>query len=136
MFRLIFLLSMVVASTASAQQLLTEDDLYKLRNFAGVAEPSDSKTSLDSSGNTLRVKSGDTLGEIIETYYAGSGVNKSFLAQVIVSKNPAAFRRGNPNWMMAGTTLKLPVGSDVVDYIMPEELGDQTTEMREWVTYP
>jgi hypothetical protein len=38
--------------------------------------------------------------------------------------------------MMAGTTLKLPVGSDVVDYIMPEELGDQTTEMREWVTYP
>ena len=78
MFRLIFLLSLFVASNVNAQPLLTEDDLYKLRNFAGVVLPSDSKTSLDLSGNTLRVKSGDTLGQIVETYYAGSGVNKGF----------------------------------------------------------
>ena len=136
MFRLIFLLSMVVASDANTQPLLTEDDLYKLRNFAGVAAPSHSRTGLDSSGNMLRVKSGDTLGKIIESYYAGSGVNKRFLAQVIVSKNPAAFRRGNPNWMMAGATLKLPDGSDLVAYIIPEESEKPSPEMRDWVAYP
>ena len=136
MFRLIFLLSLLVASNVNAQPLLTEDDLYKLRNFAGVAVPSDSKTSLDLSGNILRVKSGDTLGQIVETYYAGSGVNKGFLAQVIVSKNPAAFRRSNPNWMMAGAALRLPDGSDLVDYIMPEESEKPPTEMRDWVAYP
>lgn len=136
MFRLIFLLSLVVVNNVNAQSLLTEDDLYKLRNFAGVAAPSDSKTSLDLSGNTLRVKSGDTLGQIVETYYAGSGLNKRFLAQVIVSKNPAAFRRGNPNWMMAGATLKLPDGSDLVAYIIPEESEKPSPEMRDWVAYP
>lgn len=136
MFRLIFLLSLVVVNNVNAQSLLTEDDLYKLRNFAGVAAPSDSKTSLDLSGNTLRVKSGDTLGQIVETYYAGSGLNKRFLAQVIISKNPAAFRRGNPNWMMAGATLKLPDGSDLVAYIIPEESEKPSTEMRDWVAYP
>jgi Tfp pilus assembly protein FimV len=135
-FRLIFLLSLFVANNSSAQPLLTEDDLYKLRNFAGVAAPSDSMTSLDLSGNVLRVKSGDTLGQIVETYYAGSGVNKDFLAQVIVSKNPTAFRRGNPNWMMAGAALRLPEGSDLVDYIMPEESEKPSTEMRDWVSYP
>tara|TARA_E500000178_G_scaffold349863_1_gene407628 strand:- start:6181 stop:6603 length:423 start_codon:yes stop_codon:yes gene_type:complete len=135
-FRLIFLLSLFVANNSSAQPLLTEDDLYKLRNFAGVAAPSDSMTSLDLSGNVLRVKSGDTLGQIVETYYAGSGVNKDFLAQVIVSKNPTAFRRGNPNWMMAGAALRLPDGSDLVDYIMPEESEKPSTEMRDWVSYP
>ncbi len=136
MFRLIFLLSLFVANNSSAQPLLTEDDLYKLRNFAGVAAPSDSMTSLDLSGNVLRVKSGDTLGQIVETYYVGSGVNKDFLAQVIVSKNPTAFRRGNPNWMMAGAALRLPDGSDLVDYIMPEESEKPSTEMRDWVSYP
>ena len=136
MFRLIFLLSLFVANNSSAQPLLTEDDLYKLRNFAGVPAPSNSMTSLDLSGNVLRVKSGDTLGQIVETYYAGSGVNKDFLAQVIVSKNPTAFRRGNPNWMMAGAALRLPDGSDLVDYIMPEESEKPSTEMRDWVSYP
>jgi len=135
-FRLIFLLSLFVASNVNAQPLLTEDDLYKLRNFAGVAVPSDSKASLDLSGNILKVKSGDTLGQIVETYYAGSGLNKGFLARVIVSKNPAAFRRGNPNWMMAGAALRLPDGSDLVDYIMPEESEKPPTEMRDWVVYP
>ena len=136
MFRFIFLLLTVVANDLYAQSLLTEDDLYKLRNFAGVTAPSESKTSLDLSGNALRVKNGDTLGQIVETYYAGSGVNKRFLAQVIVSKNPAAFRRGNPNWMMAGKTLKMPDGGDLVEYIMPAELEKPETEMRDWVAYP
>ena len=136
MFRFIFLLLTVVANDLNAQSLLTEDDLYKLRNFAGVTAPSESKTSLDLSGNALRVKNGDTLGQIVETYYAGSGVNKRFLAQVIVSKNPAAFRRGNPNWMMAGKTLKMPDGGDLVEYIMPAELEKPETEMRDWVAYP
>lgn len=136
MFRFIFLLLTVVSNDLNAQSLLTEDDLYKLRNFAGVTAPSESKTSLNLSGNVLRVKNGDTLGQIVETYYAGSGVNKRFLAQVIVSKNPAAFRRGNPNWMMAGTTLKMPDGGDLVEYIMPAELEKPETEMRDWVAYP
>lgn len=136
MFRFIFLLLTVVANDLYAQSLLTEDDLYKLRNFAGVTAPSESKTSLDLSGNALRVKNGDTLGQIVETFYAGSGVNKRFLAQVIVSKNPAAFRRGNPNWMMAGTTLTMPDGGDLVEYIMPAELEKPETEMRDWVAYP
>ena len=54
------------------------------------------------------VPKGQSLSEIIDDYYSGSGLDKRFLKLAIVAANPKAFAQQNPNFMFAGTTLHLP----------------------------
>ena len=54
------------------------------------------------------VPKGQSLSEIIDDYYSGSGLDKRFLKLAIVAANPRAFAQQNPNFMFAGATLHLP----------------------------
>lgn len=54
------------------------------------------------------VPKGQSLSEIIDDYYSGSGLDKRFLKLAIVAANPRAFAQQNPNFMYAGATLHLP----------------------------
>ena len=54
------------------------------------------------------VPKGQSLSEIIDNYYSGSGLDKRFLKLAIVAANPRAFAQQNPNFMFAGATLHLP----------------------------
>ena len=54
------------------------------------------------------VPKGQSLSEIIDDYYSGSGLDKRFLKLAIVAANPRAFAQENPNFMFAGATLHLP----------------------------
>ena len=54
------------------------------------------------------VPKGQSLTEIIDDYYSGSGLDKRFLKLAIVAANPRAFAQQNPNFMFAGATLHLP----------------------------
>ena len=54
------------------------------------------------------VPKGQSLSEIIDDYYSGSGLDKRFLKLAIVAANPKAFAQQNPNFMFAGATLHLP----------------------------
>ena len=55
-----------------------------------------------------RILPGESLNLIIDQYYAGSGLNTSFLQLAIVSLNKHAFRNKNINYMIADKTIHLP----------------------------
>ena len=54
------------------------------------------------------VSKGESLSEIIDNFYSGSGLDKRFLKLAIVTANPRAFAQENPNFMFAGARLHLP----------------------------
>ena len=54
------------------------------------------------------VSEGESLSEIIDNFYSGSGLDKRFLKLAIVTANPKAFAQENPNFMFAGARLHLP----------------------------
>ena len=50
----------------------------------------------------------ETLGHIMNDYYGGSGMNMKFMEMAIVQVNRHAFVRGNPNFLYAKKTIRLP----------------------------
>ena len=50
----------------------------------------------------------ETLGHIMNDYYGGSGMNMKFVEMAIVQMNRHAFVRGNPNFLYAKKTIRLP----------------------------
>ena len=54
------------------------------------------------------VSKGESLSEIIDNFYSGSGLDKRFLKLAIVTANPRAFAQEKPNFMFAGARLHLP----------------------------
>ena len=50
----------------------------------------------------------ETLGHIMNDYYGGSGMNMKFVEMAIVQVNRHAFVRGNPNFLYAKKTIRLP----------------------------
>jgi Tfp pilus assembly protein FimV len=57
---------------------------------------------------THEVAQDETLGHIMNDYYGGSGMNMKFLEMAIVQVNRHAFVRGNPNFLYAKKTIRLP----------------------------
>ena len=117
---------------------LSERDLQKLRDFIGSTEMLAPEVQLTLEAGRYRVQSGDTLSGIFNRFYKNTNVNKEVLQAVFVKTNKAAFRRGNPNWLMAGSVLTFPSGADVIDYVVNNKTDDSSrTENREtWVSYP
>ena len=54
------------------------------------------------------VAQNETLGHIMNDYYGGSGMNMKFVEIAIVQVNRHAFVRGNPNFLYAKKTIRLP----------------------------
>ena len=57
---------------------------------------------------THEVAPNETLGHIMNDYYGGSGMNMKFVEMAIVQVNRHAFVRGNPNFLYAKKTIRLP----------------------------
>ncbi|MDA8723329.1 pilus assembly protein FimV [Alphaproteobacteria bacterium] len=57
---------------------------------------------------THEVAQNETLGHIMNDYYGGSGMNMKFVELAIVQVNRHAFVRGNPNFLFAKKTIRLP----------------------------
>lgn len=86
-----------------------------------------------------QVRPGDTLDAIIQLAYGRSAIRKDVLRQAFVSLNPSAFRNANPNWLLSGATLKIPMAEDIqsmlfVDYSTVRDRYPVDT--RSWVRYP
>jgi hypothetical protein len=60
------------------------------------------------SQNYWDIKTGDTLGEIVNTLIPGNPYLQEKLMQDLVSTNPQVFPGGNPNHMLANKRLWLP----------------------------
>ena len=133
--------ALMTGGTAIAQneEVMSEADLVKLRLFIGEAVSSAGKSN--SSGSIVdgyyKVRPGDTLSGIMKSRLSGYGVNKRVLRDVIVESNKKAFRRGNPHWLMAGASLKIPTRAEIMDYVVPGSGKMERKNSDElWVSFP
>tara|TARA_E500000178_G_scaffold146449_1_gene145969 strand:+ start:16217 stop:16666 length:450 start_codon:yes stop_codon:yes gene_type:complete len=135
---LVFFAIMPVTADEEYSTGLSERDLQKLKDFIGSTETLAPEVQMTLEAGRYRVQSGDTLSGIFSRFYKNTNVNKEVLQAVFVKTNKAAFRRGNPNWLMAGSVLKFPSGADVIDYVVNDKTDNSSrSENREtWVSYP
>lgn len=135
---LAFVAIMPVTADEEYSTGLTERDVQKLKDFIGSTETLAPEVQMTLEAGRYRVQSGDTLSGIFSRFYKNTNVNKEVLQSVFVKTNKAAFRRGNPNWLMAGSILTFPSGADVIDYVVNDKTDNSSRgENREtWVSYP
>ncbi len=138
------IMGMTFTQVTLGQSIISDSDVARLRAFIGSADfDASSPSSLPASsgdavvGGVYRVRSGDTLSEIMATHLGDTGVNHDVMQKVIVRNNKSAFRRGNPHWLMAGAALRMPTVKDVMDYVVPGHDGKKATATSDdWVRYP
>lgn len=116
---------------------LSERDVQRLKAFIGESAAVAEDVVLPD-GDGYRVKRGDTLSEIFQRFYSDTNINKEVLQAVFVKTNKTAFRRGNPNWLMAGSVLRFPSGADVINYVVESSNVDESNGVKrdDWVSYP
>ena len=134
----VFFAIMPVTAEEEYSTGLSERDLQKLKDFIGSTETLAPEVQKTLEAGRYRVQSGDTLSGIFSRFYKNTNINKEVLQAVFVKTNKAAFRRGNPNWLMAGSILTFPSGADVIDYVVNDKTDNSSrSENREtWVSYP
>ena len=76
-----------------------------------------------------KVPKGKSLSEIIDDFYAGSGLDKRFLKLAIVAANPKAFAQENPNFMFAGATLHLPSLNQIQKMVLGIAVDSKKTQI-------
>ena len=143
------LVTVTAAQMTLAQSVISDNDVARLRAFIGENDfdaktPSGAGASTPSSSGgsvvngVYKVRPGDTLSEIMAVHLGDTGVNHDVMQKVIVKNNKAAFRRGNPHWMMAGANLRMPTVTDVMDYVVPgKQDGQQHRPSGEdWIRFP
>ena len=135
---LVFFAIMPVTADQEYSTGLSERDLQKLKDFIGSTETLAPEVQMTLEAGRYRVQSGDTLSGIFSRFYKNTNVNKEVLQAVFVKTNKAAFRRGNPNWLMAGSVLTFPSGADVIDYVVNDKTdeGSRSENRETWVSYP
>ena len=75
-----------------------------------------------------KVPKGQSLSEIIDDFYAGSGLDRRFLKLAIVAANPKAFAQENPNFMFAGATLHLPSLNQIQAMVLGVPIDKKTSQ--------
>ena len=75
-----------------------------------------------------KVPKGQSLSEIIDDFYAGSGLDRRFLKLAIVAANPKAFAQENPNFMFAGATLHLPSLNQIQSMVLGIPIDKKTSQ--------
>ena len=136
-------LAMAMAQFAQAQSTISDSDVARLKAFIGSTDfKSAAPSSPFSDGGSVvqgvyTVRPGDTLSEIMAVHLGDTGVNYDVMQKVIVKNNRAAFRRGNPHWLMAGAALRMPTVTDVMEYVVPGQKGEKLIAgSDDWVRYP
>ena len=104
-----------------------------LRGFA-VLEGELARTPL--AGNRYRVQPGDTLDEIIFKTLGDLSVRHQVVRDAFIRANPRAFRRKNPNYLLAGVELRIPGAEDFRAVVFDDPQVGQTIERRRMIRYP
>ena len=109
LFKLILFCNALMFSTTSFSQPIVILE-YRGSNYQNLSENLSNNVFMMDPDHTEKhtVPKGQSLSEIIDDYYNGSGLDKRFLKLAIVAANPRAFAQQNPNFMFAGATLHLP----------------------------
>ena len=107
--KLILFINILLTSSISYSEPIVVLE-YRGTNYQNeYADPSNNIFIMDPDHTEKhKVPKGQSLSEVIDDFYAGSGLDKRFLRLAIVAANPKAFAQENPNFMFAGATLHLP----------------------------
>jgi hypothetical protein len=98
----------IAMNTAIAEPIVVLT--YAVRDSGGVEDTGSSHPfRMDPDYSEIHeVAQDETLGHIMNDYYGGSGMNMKFVEMAIVQVNRHAFVRGNPNFLYAKKTIRLP----------------------------
>jgi hypothetical protein len=140
-FGYVILISLT-ASKVFAQSLPIEEALQLLfedTNFEERISIITDKASYSIDGDTYIVQSGDTLGGIVNMLYGDTSIlNRDAIIQALVNKNPRAFVRGNPNRLLAGSTIESLEPDDLLNLIFNNygtDVSNFDTATAGWVRY-
>lgn len=139
------------APNTAAQTSFTAGGLPEVQLFGGGSEAGDvisgseiqgsEIVSLDnlsgtssSSGSTVTVQRGDTLGAIA-TNAAGNGVSAQQMMMALLAANESAFINGNINLVKAGATLRIPDASEATRLSQADALAGINDQNRLWQEY-
>ena len=105
---ILFSTTLIFSTTSFSQPIVILE--YRGSNHQNLSEDISNNIFMMDPDHTEKhtVPKGQSLSEIIDDYYSGSGLDKRFLKLAIVAANPRAFAQQNPNFMFAGATLHLP----------------------------
>ena len=105
---ILFFTTLMFSTTSFSQPIVILE--YRGSNHQNLSEDISNNIFMMDPDHTEKhtVPKGQSLSEIIDDYYSGSGLDKRFLKLAIVAANPRAFAQQNPNFMFAGATLHLP----------------------------
>lgn len=105
---ILFSTTLMFSTTSFSQPIVILE--YRGSNHQNLSEDISNNIFMMDPDHTEKhtVPKGQSLSEIIDDYYSGSGLDKRFLKLAIVAANPRAFAQQNPNFMFAGATLHLP----------------------------
>jgi len=98
----------------------------------------------------VQVRPGHTLRLIIHQHFRDSPFSEQFISRALVEMNPEAFVRGNPNRLVAGSTLLLPSAHELALSMLPDapdlpqasasrtiEAAPEVAEIpKRWIRYP
>ena len=109
LFKIILFLKFLMISTVSISEPIVILE-YRGANYQNENENASENIFIIDPDHTERhiISKGQSLSEIIDNFYSGSGLDKRFLKLAIVTANPNAFAQENPNFMFAGVKLHLP----------------------------
>jgi hypothetical protein len=83
-----------------------------------------------------KVKTGDTLNNIVKKIFPNSYIKYNILEQAFVNANPRSFRAGNPNFLFADQTLMLPDEEHIAQIIFTERTRNDKPDRENWVRFP
>jgi len=130
-------LAVLVSQTTLAADAEVEAALQKLLGSAEVSAYLTLRRGEEIESGEYEVRPGDTLDSLIHRAFAGSGIRRDFLRQAFITANPRAFRNGNPNWLLAGVTLRIPTQQDLLNVVFEDPAQiDSAASQRHWIRYP
>ena len=113
-------------------------DLEKSLEAAAV----EAKEDAVAEDGTYVVKNGDYLDKIINDTVGQSPLRRDILRSAFVRANPHAFKRSNPNWLLADKKLRVPDADDIKKVIFTDESRrnknrrDGANPYEGWIQYP
>lgn len=123
----------ILRARASGQRGVDDALTQLLRGFA---ELEGELSKVHVGGDRYRVQPGDTLDEIIFKTLGNLSVRHEVVRDAFVQANPRAFRRKNPNYLLAGVELKIPGAEDFRAVVFDDPQVGQTIDRRRMIRYP
>ena len=127
--KLILFINILLTSSISYSEPIVVLE-YRGTNYQNeYADPSNNIFIMDPDHTEKhKVPKGQSLSEVIDDFYAGSGLDKRFLRLAIVAANPKAFAQENPNFMFAGATLHLPSLNQIQAMVLGVPIDNKTSQ--------